>query len=106
MTIRADRAGCRDVNARFAPEKAINLDDHWMMLLDISRTIEFPPCSSSRNPPASPRRGFQFGGRGGLWRRLGWRAARLSADLSEWIRPELKQLAEAIRMPAGPFRPI
>jgi hypothetical protein len=42
------------------PEKFINLDDHWVMLLEISWMIEvFPPLVPMK-APASPRRGFLF----------------------------------------------
>jgi hypothetical protein len=76
------------------------------MLLDIFWTIEFSPCSSFPKTPASPRRGFQFSL--GVQRFLATpRLARIAASpgLPE-IMPEPPQLAGAIRMPAGPFRPI
>jgi hypothetical protein len=48
------------------PGKSINLHDHWAMLLDVSWTIEFSPLLVLPKAPASPRRGFLFGRRGGL----------------------------------------
>jgi hypothetical protein len=74
------------------------------MVLDISGTIEFPPARPPESPGLSPP-GFS------IWR--AWRfmakprLARVapSAALPEWIRPELRQLAEAIRMNAA-FPPV
>src|SRR6202030_4021602 len=42
------------------PGKFINLDDHWVMLLEISWTIEFSPSLVPAKAPASPPPGFSF----------------------------------------------
>jgi hypothetical protein len=79
-----------------------------MILFNISRTIKFPLLLVLPKAPASPSRGFQFGGRGGCGHAAADSApaSRPSAGLPEQIRPELTPLAEAIDMPAEQFRPI
>jgi hypothetical protein len=71
---RERRAAC---DARSAPEKFINLDAHWAMLLEISRTIEFFPLARPRESPGLPRRGFLFAKRRSVVGRLPRRAAPL-----------------------------
>ena len=52
------------------PGKFINLDDYWVMLLEISWTIEFSPSLVPVKAPASPRRGFLFAQRRSVAGRL------------------------------------
>jgi hypothetical protein len=42
------------------PGKSINLDDHWVMLLDVSWTIEFSPLLVLAKAPASPPAGVFY----------------------------------------------
>jgi hypothetical protein len=52
-------------NRPAGPGKVINLDVRRAMLFNIFWTTEFSPSLVRPKAPASPRRGFQFDGRGG-----------------------------------------
>jgi putative SOS response-associated peptidase YedK len=88
------------VAAAQTPGKSINLDDHYVMLLDGFGTIKLPPCSTSRKPRPPPAGVFYLGegdapAHASRPRPVCRKSGRRSSEF-----------AGAIHMPAGPFRPI